>query len=95
MRFAKHTDSQERKYYEDSFLKELSSKLKAPSQTKVVVGKDEIKSLIAETVEFDLLILGSSDHTLANSIFGTFDDKLINKASCSVLAVHESSFIST
>lgn len=95
MRFAKTTDSEEKKYYEDSYLKELSSKLTAPSQTKVVIGKNELKSLIAETVEYDLLIIGSSDHTLIDSVGGTFDDKLINKASCSVLAVHESSFVNS
>jgi nucleotide-binding universal stress UspA family protein len=65
--------------------------MKAQTQTKVVIGHDELKAIVAETCEYDLLILGSSHHTLLNSIFGTFDDKLIAKASCSVLAVHKGS----
>lgn len=93
VRFVKETDSDEKKYYEQSFLKELASKQENQVHTKVIAGSDKLKSLIAETIEYDLLILGSSDHTLVNSVTGTFDDKLIAKASCSVLAVHESSFI--
>lgn len=94
VRFAQEKDSDEKKYYEQSFLKDLSQKIEAQTHVKVVVGTDRLKSLQAETSEYDLLILGASDHSLLNSVRGTFDDKLIAKASCSVLAVHESSFIS-
>lgn len=93
VRFAYEKDSNEKKFYEQSFLKDLSSKIEAQTHIKVVVGTDPLKSLIAETSEYDLLILGASDHSLLNSVRGTFDDKLIAKASCSVLGVHESSFI--
>ena len=65
--------------------------MKNQTQTKLIIGEDPLKSIVEETVDYDLLIMGSSDHTLINSIFGTFDDKLIAKASCSVLAVHTAS----
>ena len=61
-------------------------------RVKVLTGKDEIKAVLAETVEFDLLVLGSTDHSLTTAFLGSKDDKFIAKAACSVLAVHNSSF---
>jgi amino acid transporter len=90
-RFAFDSEPDEKMYYETNYLKELGSKLKSQNNTKVVTGTNKLESLLEQTCEYDLLILGSSDHTLLNSIRGTFDDKLISKASCSVLAVHASS----
>lgn len=90
-RFAFKSDPDEKIYYETNYLKELGSKLKSQNNTKIVIGSNKMESLLEQTCEYDLLILGSSDHTLLNSIRGTFDDKLISKASCSVLAVHASS----
>lgn len=90
-RYAKATDSEGKIDYENNFLKDLGSKMKAQTQTKVMVGHDALKTTIEQTCEYDLLILGRSSHTLLNSMFGTFDDKLIAKASCSVLAVHTAS----
>jgi nucleotide-binding universal stress UspA family protein len=92
-RFAYETDSDEKKYYETNFLKELGSKLNSQNKTKVIIGKSETVSILEQTCDYDLLILGSSDHTLLNSIRGTFDDKIIAHASCSVLAVHTNSLI--
>lgn len=94
-RFAFDSDPDEKVYYETNYLKELGSKLKSQNNTKVVRGTNQLDALLELTCDFDLLILGSSGHTLLNSIRGTFDDKLISKASCSVLAVHASSFKDT
>jgi amino acid transporter/nucleotide-binding universal stress UspA family protein len=90
-KFVSSKASKETHQEQNEYLKSLGQKMKAQTQTKVICGHDPLKSTIAETCEYDLLILGSSDHTLLNSIFGTFDDKLIAKASCSVLAVHAGS----
>lgn len=92
IRFAPDTVGKEKIKYEHKYLDELASTLKAPTHTKVLTGKDEIKAVLAETVEFDLLVLGSTDHSLATAFLGSKDDKLIAKAACSVLAVHNSSF---
>lgn len=72
-------------------LKGFGKELKAPNNSKLIHGSDEIQSVLELTAEYDLLILGSSDHTLLNAFRGTYDDKLIANASCSVLAVHASS----
>lgn len=91
VKFTHENISVEKQRYEERFLDELASTLKAPSHTKVLVGKDEISTLITETVEYDLLVLGSTDPTFKSNFFGSYDDKLIAKAACSVLAVHSSS----
>ena len=92
VRFAHTKASEEQKYYETHYLKDLGSKLDTPPSTNVVLGDNKLRALIDETPKYDLLLLGSADHTLVNSIRGTFDDKLIAKAACSVLAVHTSNY---
>lgn len=88
MRFCHELVSKEKRDYELNFLDDLSSTLQARSHSKVLTGTDEIKSILKETVDYDLFILGSTDHTLARSVFGAYDDKLMQKADCSVLSVH-------
>ncbi len=95
VRFASIKASEEQKYYETHYLKDLGAKLDTPPSTAVVLGENKLKTLIEETPKYDLLLLGSSDQTIVNSVQGTFDDKLIAKAACSVLAVHTSNYIET
>lgn len=76
---------------EERKLTEFGKEFTRMPKIKIITGSDEIKSILKETCEYDLLILGSSDHSFTNSIFGTYDDKLIARASCSVLAIHKSS----
>ena len=90
-RFAHEKAPDEIKYYETNYLKDIGSRIDCVVKTKVIIGANEITSVLEETCEYDLLILGSSDHTLYNSISGTFDDKITANASCSVLAVHSAS----
>ena len=90
-RFTHEKNSDEQKYYETNFLKEIGSKFNTEVKTKVMIGPDKLIATLEESCEYDLLIIGSSDHTLLNSIKGTFEDKVIAQASCSVLAVHSSS----
>ncbi|MBD64605.1 MAG: hypothetical protein CME62_05335 [Halobacteriovoraceae bacterium] len=93
MRFAKTSSSDEHKSFEQRYLKELSQQLTAPTRVKVVVGKNQVSSFIAETIEYDLLIMGANEPRLFKRIQGTFKDKMMSRAACSVLAVHESTFI--
>lgn len=92
VRFAHKNSSDEQKYYETHYLKDLGKKFDVAPSTNVVLGESKLQTLIDETPKYDLLVLGSVDHTLINSIRGTFDDKLIAKAACSVLAVHTSNY---
>jgi hypothetical protein len=69
-------------------LKGLSHQLSAFTKVKLLMGANEIESVVSETVEYDLFILGSQDHNWKESAFGSKDDRMISKASCSVMAVH-------
>jgi hypothetical protein len=91
VRFAHEEVEMEKIRFEKSYLDSLKDKLKVITHTKVLTGKNEIKTLLSETVEFDLFVLGSADHTFIRTIVGAYDDKLIAGAACSVLAVHASS----
>lgn len=91
VRFSHEMVSPEKKKYEHTFLSEVAKTVGARTHCKVLSGTDEIKEILAQTVDFDLFILGSTDHSLTRSVFGAYDDKLMQKASCSVLSVHASS----
>ena len=88
MRFCHDEVSQEKKNYELNFLEEVSATIQGRSNCRVLNGQDEITAILAQTVDYDLFILGSTDHSLARSVFGAYDDKLMQKAACSVLSVH-------
>lgn len=91
VRYVNTNDSDERKYFETNFVKEIAVKIDNNASSKIIVGDDEISTILNASCDYDLLVLGSSDHTLLNSIRGTYDDKIIAHASCSVMAIHKSS----
>jgi APA family basic amino acid/polyamine antiporter len=62
------------------------------TEATIIQGESMVSSVIAETVNYDLFILGSQAHTFKRSIMGADDDRMIAKAACSVLAVHASAF---
>lgn len=93
VRFSYHLDDTAKKIFDKTFLEDLANKQRIKPDVKLLNGSDEIKTILSETADYDLFILGSSDSTFINSLRGTYDDKLIAKASCSVLAVHTASNI--
>lgn len=66
----------------------VSSCIKSSSKVKLIHGKVEIETILTETVEHELLVFGSQDHTFKDSVFGNYDNKIISKSACSVMAVH-------
>ena len=91
VRFSPNSDSSEQKSFDANSLRDLAEKQKNKTEAKILDGSEELKTILAETANYDLFLLGSSDHTFINYLRGTYDDKLIAKASCSVLAVHSAS----
>jgi APA family basic amino acid/polyamine antiporter len=69
-------------------LEKISEGISMPVKTKIIIGGEELKSIIEETIEHELLVFGSQDHTFKKSVFGNYDNKLISRSSCSVMAVH-------
>lgn len=85
------TKSTKQEYDNDlSYLDQISKKLKANSVPKIIQGHDKVSTIIEYTCDYDLLIIGSADHGLLESLRGTEEDRIMAKAACSVLAVHKS-----
>lgn len=88
-RFGKKSDSSEKKEYEISYLNELGAKLKAKNFSKLILGTNYVNSILDYTCDYDMLVLGSREFGLIESLKGTAEDKIMAKAACSVLAVHK------
>lgn len=88
-RFCTPKETNEKKEYEISYLSELGKKLKTKNFSKLIIGQDEVSTILEYTCDFDLLVLGSKDYGFVDSLFGTNEDKIMAKAACSVLAVHK------
>ena len=59
----------------------------------ILEGKDELTDMISLSADFDLMILGSQPaQSIKEVLFGTTQDKLMEKAACSVLKVQGSNF---
>lgn len=60
------------------------------SSLRLVKGKKEVETLLAQTVRYDLLVLGTdSTRSLKDRLFGTQYDQLVDKASCSVVSIQK------
>ncbi len=60
----------------------------SPTTTQIIKGEDTIAAIVAATVEYDLLIFGDTDkQTFWMHLFGSEADRLIEKATCSVVSV--------
>jgi amino acid transporter len=88
----KFTISSESKDIKEKELNVLCENTLKGSAIKVLSGKNKVQVIRDETTNYDLLILGSSDHSVSKIFGASFDDKMIPRANCSVLAVHASSF---
>ena len=59
----------------------------------ILTGKNELIDMISLSADFDLMILGSQPaQSMKEVLFGTTQDKLMEKAACSVLKVQGSNF---
>ena len=78
--------------HEKAYLDRVAARISDKIETQIIQGDSPVEDIVGETVNFDLFMLGSQDHSFAANFRGTFDNKLIDKAMCSVLALHASSF---
>lgn len=92
VRYAPAHASDDLRYQETNFLKELGTKFTVAPEVKIVMGEKKLKTLVNETANYDLLLMGSEQHTLIRSVKGTFADNLMARAACSVLSVHNSEY---
>lgn len=82
-------------YSQVQLLNQMAASMKNDVKTKIVKGINDVATVVDATVDYDLLLIGGSEKTLLSSVYGTYDDKIMAKASCSVLAVHASTHINT
>ncbi len=92
VKFCHLKQSDEKKEYEKRYLEALFNKFQCSVSAEVIIGENPVDSIQVETVNYDLLILGGSDFNISHRFKGSFDDKLMSQAACSVLSVHASSF---
>ncbi len=74
----------------ESKMLKMTEKLQSKNSVQIIHTRKEVDTLIAFTVEFDLLIFGASKHKFINKLRENHDDKLLGKSACSVLAVKPS-----
>ncbi|MFZ8932894.1 MAG: APC family permease [Bacteriovoracaceae bacterium] len=86
------SDKENEVHVEDERLKlfEASKKLEFPANIVILRGEEKIKSLIAVTAEYDLLLYSDfRPNTYLDKVFGSRFDKLTSKAACSVLSLQK------
>ena len=68
-------------------LNEYAKKCISRTNVQIIKSENPTNTIIQNTIEYDLIIFGGSQHTFASSLFGSEDDKLMAKAACSVISV--------
>ena len=71
----------------ESYLKKLAKDCTPNCHFLVLSPSEHIAPLIAQTMEFDLLVLGGEEHRFINNFISSQDSKIIENAACSVMSV--------
>ena len=75
--------------YKLEFCGHVKSLVPEGTLTIILKEEDQLKSLVNISSEFDLIIHGRCQDSTLDRFLGTFNDKLMSQASCSVLEVHK------
>lgn len=75
--------------YKLEFCGHVKSLVPEGTLTIILKEEDQLKSLIKISSKFDLIIHGRCQDSTLDRFLGTFNDKLMSQASCSVLEVHK------
>ncbi len=78
----------EETYKVEQYIRLLSDDLSVRTAGHIVKYQDKVETLEMLTVEYDLLIFNSNSQYRWYHVFGTADDQIMAKASCSVLGIH-------
>lgn len=77
---------------EEAFIREATQVFAPDSLAQVVQGTHELFDIVALTAEYDLLIMGAQpSQSFFEAMFGTKQDKITERAACSVLRIQTSS----
>lgn len=75
----------------EQYIRQLGDDMSVRTVGHIVKYQDKLETLESLTVEYDLLIFSSEAKYKWYNIFGTSDDRIMAKASCSVLGIHAGS----
>jgi len=93
MAYLDRNSSEAEKESAKSHMLALTKICKLSSTYKIITGSDYVKSVIRETVEYDLLLMNSTRfkkrRTIHGHYFGSDQDKITSGAGCSVVKVKE------
>ncbi|EQC44057.1 amino acid permease [Bacteriovorax sp. Seq25_V] len=56
----------------------------------ILTGKNSVSTIVQNSAEFDLLIIGSEKNYRWHDIFSSVEDQIIDQATCSVISIHPS-----
>ena len=70
------------------YIKEQTENLSMKKNIMIIRGEDKVTSIQSTSVEFDLLIFGTTSKYSWFNRFGTIEDKIIATSACSVIAIH-------
>ena len=87
VRYSPLGPSDEGKLKEESYLKEFAKHCFGHCHFLVISSPLEISSIVAQTVEFDLLVFGGQEHRFVNNFIPSRDDKIMGDAACSVMSI--------
>jgi amino acid transporter/mannitol/fructose-specific phosphotransferase system IIA component (Ntr-type) len=72
----------------EEYLEQVRGMVQRPSSQVVFRGRRKLSTVAEESANYDLLVLApTAQTTLASSIFGTREDRLVERANCSVVVL--------
>lgn len=77
-------------HLEEAYLEKVASTCQSPVQTEIVEAKHKIKSIVAQSAEYDLMMFAQPKAvSLKERIFGSEMDALVPQAACSVVSIQK------
>ena len=89
VRYGKRAHLKEHRQEEEDYLKLLSQEVSCPCRYIVTESDNELDSIINQTIDFDLLVFGGSQHHFIDHFIPVWDDKVMVGAACSVISVQK------
>ncbi len=73
---------------QENYIKTATAHISTRKTTMLITGSEKIEAIKSASVEFDLLVIGSTTKYHWKNKFGTEEDKIIASAACSVISLN-------
>jgi len=88
--FINPNETQQKCNDHEAYLESFTQDVKVRKTTIILTGKSIISTIVQNSAEFDLLIIGSDKNYRWHDIFTSTEDQIIDQATCSVISIHPS-----